>query len=96
MAKKHDKATTPADEIQQIIPDAWPKYAAAGNEPVRIRDVKVILTAPDGIRLVIVKVETSEPGLHGVGCATFTQRPMAVVQAIEESRERRRISARTN
>ena len=76
--------TTTADEIEQIIPDAWPKYSAAGKEPVRIRDVKVILTAPDGIRLVIVKVETSEPGLYGVGCATFTQRPMAVVSAIEE------------
>jgi mannonate dehydratase len=70
--------------IEQIIPDAWPKFAAAGKEPVRIRDVRVILTAPDGIRLVIVKVETSEPGLYGVGCATFTQRPMAVVEAIEQ------------
>src|SRR5215207_5262010 len=83
MAKKQAKAEK-ADEIEQIIPDAWPKYAAAGKEPVRIRDVRVILTAPDGIRLVIVKVETSEPGLHGIGCATFTQRPMAVVEAIEQ------------
>ncbi len=82
MAKKQTKAEKP-DEIQQIIPDAWPKYAPAGKEPVRIRDLKVILTAPDGIRLVIVKVETSEPGLYGLGCATFTQRPMAVVEAIE-------------
>ncbi|MEZ4529546.1 MAG: enolase C-terminal domain-like protein [Thermomicrobiales bacterium] len=82
MAKKQTKAEKP-DEIQQIIPDAWPKYAPAGKEPVRIRDLNVILTAPDGIRLVIVKVETSEPGLYGLGCATFTQRPMAVVEAIE-------------
>lgn len=49
-----------------------------------IRDVKVILTAPQGIALVVVKVETSEPGLHGVGCATFTQRFMAVKAAVEE------------
>ncbi len=83
MAKKQAQTTT-AEEIEQIIPDAWPKYSAAGKDPVRIRDVKVILTAPDGIRLVIVKVETSEPGLYGVGCATFTQRPMAVVEAIEQ------------
>ena len=40
---------------------------------VTIRDVRTILTSPNGWdRLVIVKVETSEPGLYGVGCATFT------------------------
>ena len=51
---------------------------------VTIRDIKVILTEPDGIRLVIVKVETSEPGLYGVGCATFTQRPLPVKVAVEK------------
>jgi mannonate dehydratase len=51
---------------------------------VKITDVKVILTAPNGIRLVVVKVLTSEPGLYGLGCATFTQRPLAVVSAIED------------
>ena len=56
----------------------------AGEPAIRITNVRAICTAPDGIRLVIVKVETSDPGLWGVGCATFTQRPMAVVTAIEE------------
>ncbi|MEE8046316.1 MAG: enolase C-terminal domain-like protein [Dehalococcoidia bacterium] len=51
---------------------------------VTIRDIKTILTEPDDIRLVIVKIETSEPGLHGVGCATFTQRPTAVAAAIND------------
>jgi mannonate dehydratase len=49
-----------------------------------ITNVKTICTAPDGIRLVVVKVETSEPGLYGLGCATLTQRPLAVVTAVEE------------
>src|SRR5918992_3767386 len=49
-----------------------------------IRDVRAICTAPDGIRLVVVKVDTTEPGLYGLGCATFTQRPLAVVTAVEE------------
>ncbi len=51
---------------------------------VRIQDVKVILTAPNGIRLVVVKVLTDQPGLYGVGCATFTQRPLAVASAVED------------
>jgi len=55
-----------------------------GLPPLKITDVQVILTAPDGIRLVVVKVMTSEPGLYGLGCATFTQRPLAVASAIED------------
>jgi len=51
---------------------------------VTIRDIRVILTEPDNIRLVVVKVETSEPDLYGIGCATFTQRPSAVVAAVED------------
>jgi mannonate dehydratase len=53
-------------------------------EPLKITDVKVILTAPAGIRLVVVKVQTSEPGLYGVGCATFTQRARVVETAVKE------------
>lgn len=50
---------------------------------VTIQDVEVILTQPGHSRLVIVKIHTSEPGLYGVGCATFTQRVFAVEAAIE-------------
>jgi mannonate dehydratase len=32
---------------------------------------------------VVVKVQTEEPELYGFGCATFTQRPLAVVEAVE-------------
>jgi mannonate dehydratase len=50
---------------------------------VTIADVKTVLTQPGRSRLVIVKVLTSEPGLYGLGCATFTQRVFAVEAAIE-------------
>jgi mannonate dehydratase len=53
-----------------------------------IRDVRAILTSPGQgniqQRLIVVKVETSEPGLHGLGCATFTQRHHAVRVVIDE------------
>jgi len=52
--------------------------------PVTIKDVQVITTQPQRQRLVVVKVITSEPGLYGLGCATFTQRFHAVVAALEE------------
>ncbi len=69
--------------VAPAIPPGWAPFDGADGK-VTIRDVKVILTAPDQIRLVVVKVETSEPGLYGLGCATFTQRPLAVQTAIEE------------
>ena len=52
--------------------------------PLKITKVKAILTAPARIRLCVVKVETSEPGLYGLGCATFTQRIRTVVTAVNE------------
>ena len=54
------------------------------SETVRITDIKTILTAPNGIRLVVVKVLTDRPGLYGLGCATFTQRAYAVAEALEK------------
>ncbi|HMG91167.1 MAG TPA: enolase C-terminal domain-like protein [Chryseolinea sp.] len=58
-----------------------PSYAK-GLAPVKIKSVKAIATAPQGSNLIVVKVETTEPGLYGLGCATFTQRAVAVVTAI--------------
>ena len=62
------------------------EYAKAtkGLAPLKITNVKAILTAPEGIRLCVVKVETSEPGLYGLGCATFNQRPLPVAAAVDE------------
>ncbi len=58
--------------------------ARRGLPALKITDVQTILTAPNGIRLVVVKVMTSEPGLYGLGCATFTQRAYVVETAIEK------------
>jgi mannonate dehydratase len=55
---------------------------AKGMAPVTIKSVKAIGTAPQGSNLIVVKIETSEPGLYGLGCATFTQRAEVVMTAI--------------
>jgi mannonate dehydratase len=58
--------------------------ARRGRPPLKITDVKTILTQPGGEHLVVVKVLTSEPGLYGVGCATHGERPLAVAAAIDQ------------
>lgn len=54
------------------------------DEEVRIEGIRAICTAPDGVRLVVVKVTTNVDGLYGLGCATFAQRPAAVAVAVED------------
>src|SRR6187399_3158549 len=77
-----DVAAREASLPNPVVPPPW---APTGGLPaVRITRVRPICTAPDGIRLVVVKVETSEPGLYGLGCATFTQRAYVVQTAIEQ------------
>jgi mannonate dehydratase len=71
------QAVTPA-------PSAAATQAVKGTAPVKIRNITTIMTAPNRIRLVVVKVETTEPGLVGWGCATFTQRALVVQTAIEQ------------
>ncbi|MFI3225906.1 MAG: enolase C-terminal domain-like protein [Clostridia bacterium] len=52
---------------------------------VTIRDVKAFCLAPAGGKnLIVVKVETSEPGLYGIGCATFAYRAAAVKLVVDK------------
>jgi mannonate dehydratase len=70
------------------IPSGWlhPGFAQAiaGTAPVKIRDIKTVMTSPNNIRLVVVKAETTEPGLVGRGCATFPQRALVVQTAVDQ------------
>ncbi len=71
-------ASAPAGQGDRKTPSGGGRFSS-----VRITDVKTILTAPAGIRLVVVKVLTNQPGLYGLGCATFTQRPRTVETAVD-------------
>ncbi|HEV3359785.1 MAG TPA: enolase C-terminal domain-like protein [Pseudonocardiaceae bacterium] len=64
------------------LPAAMPPWPA--RDDVRITGVRAIVTAPERVPLVVVRVDTSEPGLYGLGCATFTQRFAAVAAALTE------------
>ena len=50
---------------------------------LRIRDVRVIVTQPTA-NLNVVKIETNEPEVYGLGCATFTQRALVVETAVND------------
>jgi mannonate dehydratase len=86
-------ACTRAVDINATTDSPQPGPSPAGWLPVdkdlnlqkvKIKKVKAILTAPYGIELVIVKVETDQPGLYGIGCATFRQRAHTVASAVDD------------
>jgi mannonate dehydratase len=72
--------SSPSEQSPPLAAPPW----QSSERGVRITGVRTILTAPERITLVVVKIETSEPGLYGLGCATFTQRARAVATAIED------------
>src|ERR1019366_220301 len=62
---------------------ATPSTPVPGLPPLKITDVRVIVTCPDR-NYVLVKILTSEPGLYGVGDATLNGRELAVATALEK------------
>ncbi|MGH9611460.1 MAG: enolase C-terminal domain-like protein, partial [Bryobacteraceae bacterium] len=58
--------------------------ATRGMPAPTIRDVRVIAVEPSHVRLVVVRIDTDQDGLHGYGCATFTQRADTVIPAVEK------------
>ncbi|MEV0647421.1 enolase C-terminal domain-like protein [Phytomonospora sp. NPDC050363] len=73
--------TVPETLVPGVPP--WP-----ARDGLRITGVRSITTAPGGIPLVVVRVDTNEPGLYGLGCATFTQRHTAVAAYVDNHLER--------
>jgi mannonate dehydratase len=70
---------TDAEGLSELTTPPWPS-----RDGLRITAVRSLVTAPEDIPLVVVRVDTNEPGLYGWGCATFTQRFRAVATAIDE------------
>jgi mannonate dehydratase len=62
------------------LPAAQPPWSP--RDALRITSVRPIVTAPEGLPLVVVRVDTSDDGLFGLGCATFTQRYEAVAATV--------------
>lgn len=62
------------------------RYQAANphSEKLKITKVKAIHTYPNGTGFGIVKVETNEPGLYGIGCATGIRRYKTLTAAIDD------------
>jgi len=71
------------DLLQLAVCGSVGRAVLRGMPAPKIRDVRVIATAPAGLRLAVVKILTDQDGLYGYGCATFTQRADLVVAAVE-------------
>ncbi|MET0136624.1 MAG: enolase C-terminal domain-like protein [Kibdelosporangium sp.] len=57
----------------------WPPTSG-----VTVTAVRTFLTAPQGSPYLVVRVETSEPGLYGLGCASDPQRTLAVRSVVAD------------
>ncbi|MFF7155215.1 enolase C-terminal domain-like protein [Streptomyces sp. NPDC008139] len=72
------------------LPDAGPAPLAPApwvderGAKIRITAVRTFLTAPHGCPHLVVRVETGEPGLYGLGCASDPQRTLAVRSVLDD------------
>src|SRR5437762_2925643 len=57
--------------------------SSGGLPPLKITDVRVIVTCPDR-NYVVVKISTTEAGLYGVGDATLNGRELAVAEDLKQ------------
>jgi mannonate dehydratase len=75
--------TKPAWARNRAWGEGSPPASTAGLPPLKITDVRVIVTCP-GRNYVLVKILTNEPGLYGVGDATLNGRELAVATTLEK------------
>lgn len=54
------------------------------GDGLRVTAVHTFLCAPQGCPYVIVRVETDQPGLYGLGCASDPQRAVAVRSVVDD------------
>lgn len=69
---------------RQLAAQQQTDAATRGLPSPKIKNISVIATAPAGLRLTVVKIETDQAGLYGYGCGTFTQRADLVNVAVEK------------
>ena len=63
-----------------LAPAPWP----VPERGARITAVRTFLCAPQGCPYLIARVETDQPGLYGLGCASDPQRTLAVRAVLDE------------
>lgn len=66
------------------LPLAQAPWVEQRGDRLRITAVRTFLTAPQGCPHLIVRVETNDPGLYGLGCASDPQRTLAVRSVIDD------------
>ncbi|MCU1665692.1 MAG: mandelate racemase [Pseudonocardia sp.] len=64
-----------------LAPAPWLRESSG---ELRVTAVRTFLCAPQGCPYVIVRVETNEPGLYGLGCASDPQRTRAISSVVDD------------
>lgn len=81
--------TTRDEPVSEPAPPSDPVLAEApwtgrSGSSLRITAVRTFMTAPQGVPYLIARVETNEPGLYGLGCASDPQRTLAVRSVLDD------------
>ncbi|MBF9131299.1 mandelate racemase [Plantactinospora sp. S1510] len=64
-----------------LAPAPWDVPGVGG---ARVTRVRTFLSAPQGCPYVITRVETDQPGLYGLGCASDPQRTLAIRSVVDD------------